>query len=152
MQNSTLIYLVLLLVVLTKTQGILFDKVLTLTSNVNEDNRNKFIQDQLNVPLSKKFNNYRSQKSYIYGIENNQPQQPYLYLSEPSESITSSNTPLQSDTILFPSMYNKKKNGHTKKSLKKFHSSQSRNCFFSPINCMIQHDINKFRKMVDLSP
>uniref|UniRef100_A0A1I7YDR2 Secreted protein n=1 Tax=Steinernema glaseri TaxID=37863 RepID=A0A1I7YDR2_9BILA len=40
---------------------------------------------------------------------------------------------------------------HSKKSLKKFQGNGSRNCFFSPITCMIHHDVNKYRKLVDNS-
>ncbi|TMS35173.1 hypothetical protein L596_002627 [Steinernema carpocapsae] len=40
---------------------------------------------------------------------------------------------------------------YAKKSLKKFQGHGSRNCFFSPITCMIQHDVSKYRKLVDNS-
>lgn len=33
--------------------------------------------------------------------------------------------------------------------LKKFTGAASRNCFFTPIQCMIQQDVNKYRKLVD---
>ncbi|KAK0395469.1 hypothetical protein QR680_001293 [Steinernema hermaphroditum] len=40
---------------------------------------------------------------------------------------------------------------YSKKSLKKFQGNGSRNCFFSPITCMIHHDVSKYRKLVDNS-
>uniref|UniRef100_A0A7E4W2S9 Secreted protein n=1 Tax=Panagrellus redivivus TaxID=6233 RepID=A0A7E4W2S9_PANRE len=33
--------------------------------------------------------------------------------------------------------------------LRKFNGSGSRNCFFTPIQCMIQHDMSKYKKLVD---
>ncbi|KAE9551353.1 hypothetical protein FO519_005435 [Halicephalobus sp. NKZ332] len=33
--------------------------------------------------------------------------------------------------------------------LKKYAGSGSRNCFFTPIQCMIQHDMSKYKKLVD---
>jgi hypothetical protein len=33
--------------------------------------------------------------------------------------------------------------------LKKYSGSGSRNCFFTPIQCMIQHDMSKYKKLVD---
>lgn len=39
---------------------------------------------------------------------------------------------------------------HYKKGLlKKYSGSGSRNCFFTPIQCMIQHDMSKYKKLVD---
>ncbi|CEF59741.1 Hypothetical protein SRAE_X000148600 [Strongyloides ratti] len=152
MQNSTFLCLIFIFVLITKAQSFRFDKVLSLSPMTIEENRNNIIQDQINTPLSKRLNKYKFSNSYIYGIDNNQVKQPYLRLSEPSDNIDSSSTALTSDKIYVPTFYNNKNNGYMKKSLKKFHSSQSRNCFFSPINCMIQHDVNKFRKMIDLSP
>uniref|UniRef100_A0A915CN99 Uncharacterized protein n=1 Tax=Ditylenchus dipsaci TaxID=166011 RepID=A0A915CN99_9BILA len=35
------------------------------------------------------------------------------------------------------------------KSLKKFNSNGSRNCFFTPVQCMIEHDMSKYKKLVD---
>uniref|UniRef100_A0A0K0EGM0 MAM domain-containing protein n=1 Tax=Strongyloides stercoralis TaxID=6248 RepID=A0A0K0EGM0_STRER len=152
MQNSTFICLIFIFVLFTKTQSYLFDKVLTLSPMTIEENRNDVIQDQLNTPLSNKLNNYKASKNFNYGVNNNQVKHPYPFLYESSDTIDPLNTALPLDTIYIPTTYNKNKNGYIKKSLKKFHSSQSRNCFFSPINCMIQHDVNKFRKMIDLSP
>ncbi|KHN82220.1 hypothetical protein Tcan_08991 [Toxocara canis] len=37
----------------------------------------------------------------------------------------------------------------TKKSLRQLQGSGSRNCFFSPIQCVLQHDLSKYRKLVD---
>uniref|UniRef100_A0AC34GX81 Uncharacterized protein n=1 Tax=Panagrolaimus sp. ES5 TaxID=591445 RepID=A0AC34GX81_9BILA len=42
--------------------------------------------------------------------------------------------------------------GSYKKSLgllKKYAGTGSRNCFFTPIQCMIQHDMSKYKKLVD---
>lgn len=33
--------------------------------------------------------------------------------------------------------------------LKKYLGTGSRNCFFTPIQCMIQHDMSKYKKLVD---
>lgn len=35
------------------------------------------------------------------------------------------------------------------KTLKKFNGNGARNCFFTPIQCMIQHDMSKYKKLVD---
>lgn len=42
-----------------------------------------------------------------------------------------------------------KKSSAFAKSLKKFSNSGARNCFFTPIQCMIQHDMSKYKKLVD---
>uniref|UniRef100_A0A0M3HPG1 Secreted protein n=1 Tax=Ascaris lumbricoides TaxID=6252 RepID=A0A0M3HPG1_ASCLU len=52
--------------------------------------------------------------------------------------ILPDDSPSSSHSILF-----------TKKSLRQFQGSGSRNCFFSPIQCVLQHDLSKYRKLVD---
>ncbi|CAD5212167.1 unnamed protein product [Bursaphelenchus okinawaensis] len=45
--------------------------------------------------------------------------------------------------------YAKKSQNLSYKALKKFTGAGSRNCFFTPIQCMIQHDMSKYKKLVD---
>uniref|UniRef100_A0A0N4ZCN0 Uncharacterized protein n=1 Tax=Parastrongyloides trichosuri TaxID=131310 RepID=A0A0N4ZCN0_PARTI len=152
MQNSSIICLIFVLMLAVKTESYLLNKVFTPSQKMSDESNLVSMDEYYNVPLSKKFNNYRVQKPSLYNSNINHPQRSFLYLSEPNENIKTTKVLVPSESILLPTLYTQNKSGHTKKSLKKFHSSQSRNCFFSPINCMIQHDINKFRKMVDLSP
>ncbi|CAD5216415.1 unnamed protein product [Bursaphelenchus xylophilus] len=49
----------------------------------------------------------------------------------------------------FSQGYAKKSQNLSYKALKKFSGSGSRNCFFTPIQCMIQHDMSKYKKLVD---
>lgn len=44
---------------------------------------------------------------------------------------------------------NKKSPGGGLKALNRFSGTGSRNCFFTPIQCMIQHDLSKYKKLVD---
>ncbi|KAI6184172.1 hypothetical protein M3Y97_00567800 [Aphelenchoides bicaudatus] len=52
---------------------------------------------------------------------------------------------------IMPKSYAKKSQQTGYKALKKFNTSSSRNCFFSPVQCLVQFDLNKYRKLVDTS-
>ena len=44
---------------------------------------------------------------------------------------------------------NKKSPEYNGQKLTQFQGNGARNCFFTPIQCMLQHDVNKLRRMVD---
>lgn len=73
--------------------------------------------------------------------------------AEETNSIHHNMAAARPPTDMFdPSVYAKKSQHYTGyKTLKKFGGSGSRNCFFTPIQCMIEHDLGTYKKMVDSS-
>uniref|UniRef100_A0AC35U7V5 Uncharacterized protein n=1 Tax=Rhabditophanes sp. KR3021 TaxID=114890 RepID=A0AC35U7V5_9BILA len=122
-------------------------KILNAEANSDE----KFVMKKtinLATPLEHPIN-VKSLSDLLENRIYNQPQRKFFVLTSDDASFLPHGT-----SMFYPSSSNNmrsEKTPYSKKSLKKFHSSQSRNCFFSPINCMIQHDVKKIRKMMDLS-
>uniref|UniRef100_A0AC35FSM5 Uncharacterized protein n=1 Tax=Panagrolaimus sp. PS1159 TaxID=55785 RepID=A0AC35FSM5_9BILA len=83
---------------------------------------------------------------------------PYIYdtVMDNFPQILTENENNFNDFVAPTEITNKQKKaalqGGFKKSpglLKTFAGTGSRNCFFTPIQCMIQHDMSKYKKLVD---